>query len=213
VDGVTEVELTLEDGSQATYPVRDNGLVVDTLPAPIVRADWTGSDGRAHGQRVFVGARLKAEDLFVALSAPAGAAGELPGLPGSRQVVAAGGASAWLVPRRDAVCLAVQIGRRLASGCRRRLQYTNKPIVVGLAGDAGSRVVAAAFADLTTRIDLSPPAGTDRQGVLLWSDQGEARTLRSSDPALGTVWTRIPAGTDAFVLNARAQDPKTLPDP
>jgi hypothetical protein len=154
-----------------------------------------------------------ADELYVALTAPAGAAGELPGLPGSRRVLVAGGASAWLVPRRDAICLVVQLGRRSASGCRQPLNFTNRPLVVGLAGGAGTRVVAAAFADLTTRFSLAPAAGDEHQGVLLWSDRGVARTLKSSDPALGTVRTRIPAGTGAFVLNARAQDPRMLPDP
>jgi hypothetical protein len=212
-DGVHEVTLTLDNGSRTTYPITGNGVVFDTLPARVTRVEWIGGDGLAHSSDFVGGRPLAADELFVALTAPAGAAGELPGLPGSRRVLQAGGASAWLVPRHNAICLVVQLGRRSASGCRQPLRFTNRPLVVGLPGNAGTRVVAAAFADLTTRFALTPAAGDEHRGVLLWSDGGVARTLKSSDPALGTVRTRIPSGIDAFVLNARAQDPKTLPDP
>jgi hypothetical protein len=88
---------------------------------------------------------------------------------------------------------------------------------VALPGGSGGRVVVAAFADSISSFSVGPKAGIAQSawtgGVLLWTDGGQARTVRFKLTAGDRLRQAIPAEGAAFVLNARAQDPRTLPDP
>jgi hypothetical protein len=212
-DGVRSVTFTREDGHRTSFVVISNGVTVQP-PSPIVKAEWTAPDGQPQHANFFT-KTLAAQDLYVALNAAPGPAGELQGLPGSRRVLEAGSASAWLVPRQNAVCLVLKVAERTTSGCRSPVTETRHPIVVSLPGGAGERVVAAAFADVITRSEVTPEAGIVRlskgSGVLLWSDRGEARTLRYRGAARGSASTAVPAVVEGFVLSARPRAPETIP--
>jgi hypothetical protein len=214
-DGIRGITFTFDDGRRIAFPVTTNGLAVQ-LPQRAVRAEWIAPDGQPQRAEL-VHVAPSAKDLFVALNAAPGPAGELSGLPGSRRVLEADSTSAWLVPRRNAVCLVLKIGERKASGCRSPVTDARRPIVVALAGGAGERVVAAAFADAYTGLALTPGDGISRlsqfRGVILWSDRGEARTLTYRNVARGTARNSVPARSEGFVLNARAEPPETIPPP
>jgi hypothetical protein len=210
-DGVRSVSLILANGDERTVPVVDNGVVVD-LPSAVVRANWTAPDGRARGAD-YPGATGAAK-AFAVLRTPEQTGGELPGLPGSRLALSTGAVKAWLVPRRGAICLVVQIKDRSTAGCRPIAIHA--PMLVALPGGAGGRVVVAAYPDAITGVSVAPKAGLANAAysanVLLWSDGGEPRTLRYVTHD-GPVRRNVPTFMRAFPFNARAQDPKTLPDP
>jgi hypothetical protein len=211
-DGVREVTVTLENGDRHAYPVTVNGVVLDHLAAPAAYAEWDAGDGSR--RRVgFESERF--DDLYRALRAPGAG---LPGFPGSRKVLGANATSVWLVPRKGAICLVVQIKNRQASGCMvRRLDAINGPLVVSMPGGVGGRVVVAATSDRLPIITLRSRAGIDQSsytgGVLLWSDGGERRVLDFGVHSGRRLSLNVPAGTGGFVLGGVAKDPNSFPDP
>lgn len=213
-DGVREVTFTLDDDRRVTLPVTTNGIVAE-LPAGVIRADWVAPDGQPQSEDFEAGG-ITAKDLYVGLNAAPGRAGELARLAGSRRVLADGSASAWLVPRRNAVCLVLVIGDRRGSGCRRPAVDTRRPIVVALASSGGERVVAAVVADTTTHFEVTPDTGISKlskgAGVLLWSDRGEATTLRYENGVTGPSVAGVRSGVEGFVLFARAEPPEAIPE-
>jgi hypothetical protein len=213
-DGVRNVTFTLEDDRQITLPVTTNGIAAE-FPARVIQADWVAPD-RQLQRDDFLANGLTARELYVGLNAAPGGAGELDGLRGSRRVLADGSASAWLVPRRSAVCLVLAIGDRRASGCRNPAVDTRRPIVVALTSSGGERVVAAAFADTATHFEVGPDAGISRltkgAGALLWTDRGEARQLRYENGLTGPSLSKVRSGVEGFVLFARAEPPEAIPE-
>jgi hypothetical protein len=214
-DGVREVTVTLENGDRHAYPVATNGVVLDRLPAPATYAEWVARDG----SRRSVGFESERfDDLYRALRAPGAPDGDLPGFPGSRKVLGADSASVWLVPRKGAICLVVQIKNRQASGCMvRRLDAITGPLVVSLPGGVGGRVVVAATSDRLPNLDLRSRAGVDQSsytgGVLLWSDGGGRRVLDFGSHFGPRLSLNVPAGTGGFVVGGVAKDPNSFPDP
>jgi hypothetical protein len=209
-DGVRKVSLILANGDERTFPVVDNGVIVD-LPSPVVRANWTAADGSAKGMS-YGGAAAPPADLFAVLRTPRETGGELPGLPGSRLALTMGAAKVWLVPRRGVICVVVRIKDRSTSGCQPVAIANQAPMLVALRGGAGGRTVVAVYSSAIREVSISPRKGIAQQGytanVMLWSDSGGTRTLRyvtQGGPVRRTL--------RGFPFNARRQDPRSFPDP
>jgi hypothetical protein len=214
-DGVREVTVTLENGDRHAYPVVTNGIVLDRLPAAAAYAEWVARN-RNRARVPFDNGRF--DDLYTVLRAPGEPEGDLPGFPGSRGVLRANATSVWLVPRKGAICLVVQIKNRQASGCMvRRLDAITGPLVVSMPGGVGGRVVVAASSDRLPNLALRSHAGIDQLsssgGVLLWSDGGGRRVLDFGAPSGRRLSLNVPASTRGFVLGGVARDPKSFPDP
>jgi hypothetical protein len=154
-DGVHEVTLTLANGEQATYPVKDNGFARD-VPARPARLDWIAPDGEAKSQQFLRAPAVRAEDFYPALKRAPTPQDALDGRPGAWLVARSGNARAWLVPRLGAVCLVLNASGAQASGCRRKVADVRYPVIVALHG-----AIAITFPRGATRItvDGRPRAG------------------------------------------------------
>jgi hypothetical protein len=198
-DGVRKVSLILANGDERTFPVVDNGVVVD-LPSPVVRANWTAADGSARGAS-YGGAAAPVADLFAALRTPRATGGELPGRPGSRLALRANSVKVWLVPRARTICVVVQIKDRSASGCQPVAMANQAPMAIAMPGSAG-RVAVVVHADSITGVSVSKgfAQSASTANVFMWTDRGGPRTLRyvtRDGPVRKTLRT--------FPLNARMQ--------
>jgi hypothetical protein len=158
----------------------------------------------------------RAADFYSVLTRPAGPDDSVRGLAEARKLVQLGHATAWLVPRRGAVCLVLQFQDRNVSGCRHKLADVRYPLVVALPGrpDRGDpqRVIAAVFPDTAKNISVIPAVRSVRSGNALLIAEGDtAQLLRwrvSSRAPLRTL-TFPPGG--GFMLHARETSPASIP--
>ncbi|MBE2319693.1 hypothetical protein DVA67_027235 [Solirubrobacter sp. CPCC 204708] len=196
-----------------TVTAMSPGVRPSTLPADAllmlmtggdgVRLEWTAPDGSPRTYEVRGRGPAAFWSRFWDVEIPQD---RLEGLPGARSLGSEAGVSAWLVPRRDAVCLVVIAGRSENSGCRSPVSDTRFPIVVS----AGARIVAA-FPDTLKALAVEP--GSARHTV--WHNaiviDGDAELIRYEDSA-GERELRLPRQED-FVLHADAVDPSDLGPP
>src|SRR5262249_20697223 len=101
-------------GTSGTYPVATNGFARDAPSRP-ARLEWRAPDGTAQHADFFHAPAFRAQDFYPVLARKATTKDALPGLPGARLILQKGPASAWLVPRRGAVCLVLHAGTAQAS--------------------------------------------------------------------------------------------------
>jgi hypothetical protein len=207
-DGVSSVS-----AGSTEYPVRTNGVIIDVPKWPI-DLTWMTPNGPASAH-FEAGPAPTAEMLFAALRRPWKPADNLAGFPGARLLYMSADVTAWLIPRRGAVCLQVTtIGARrdTRSGCRHRLDDVRDPIIVAVP-HRPQHVVAMVFPDGAT----SP--GVNQDGFRLIREGEEAVNVRYIDPT-GTPrvswFPTSPVGGPemaAFVLHARAESPSSLEAP
>ena len=95
----------------------------------------------------------RAADFYSVLKRPAGPDDATHGLTEARRLVHLGHATAYLVPRRDAVCLVLQFQDTNVSGCRHKLADVRYPLVVALPGrpDRGARSESSPQSSRTRR--------------------------------------------------------------
>ncbi|MDA0158643.1 hypothetical protein OM076_00080 [Solirubrobacter ginsenosidimutans] len=210
-DGVAEATVTLADGSTVTRPVKDNTFALD-VPARPTKLQWTAPDGRPQQNEYHAAPGFKASDFYSVLKRPEQPGDALDGLPGARRLLNLEDATAWLVPRKSAVCLVLDVDGRRASGCRHKVGDVRFPLVVALAGTP-ERIVAAAFPDAAEHIQVLPAVRSARSSNALIIAQGQtAQRLRwkisSPDPPRTET---LPPGDAGFVLHARAESPSSIP--
>jgi hypothetical protein len=158
----------------------------------------------------------RAADFYSVLKRPAGPDDAVRGLAEARKLVQLGHATAYLVPRRGAVCLVVQWHDQNVSGCRHKLADVRYPLVVALPGrpDRGDpqRLIAAVFPDTARNISVIPAVRSARSGNALLIAEGDTAQLlrwqiRSQAPP--RTLTFPPGG--GFMLHAREESPASIP--
>ena len=158
-----------------------------TFGAGSGRLESTAPDGTPRADHIYRGDAATNWGRFWDVERPAD---RLDDLPGARRIVSDPEVDAWLVPRRDAVCLLVRAGEDQNSGCRRNLGDTRFPIVVSV-----EHRIVAAFPDRLRPLSVEPPPATAiRSNALLIRDGDVRRQLhlpRQCGPARGA-----PAGPE-----------------
>jgi hypothetical protein len=158
----------------------------------------------------------RAADFYSVLKRPATHDDAVRGLFEARRLAQLGHATAWLVPRRGAVCLVLQFQDSNVSVCRHNVADVRYPLVAALPGrpDRGEpqRVIAAVFPDTAKNISVFPSVRSARSGNALIIGEGDiAQYLRwqtSSDSPPRTL--SFPPG-GRFVLHAREESPASIP--
>jgi hypothetical protein len=207
-DSVTSVS-----AGGTVYPVRTNGVIIDVPKWP-VELTWMTPDGPV-SRRFEAGPAPTAETFYSVLRRRWKPSDNLAGYPGARLLYGSPDVSAWLIPRRGAVCLQVRtVDARTdtRSGCRHQLDDVRHPIVVAVP-HLPEHVVAMVFPDGAT----SP--GIDENGFRLIRDGNSAVNVRYTDPTgiRRVSWfpTSPVGGPElaAFVLHARAESPSSIEAP
>jgi hypothetical protein len=196
-DAVRQVTLTLPGGRPQGYRVGVYAL--PAIPGQAARLQWTAPDGTPREERFDGRGPATYWSRFWDVETPAD---RRDGLPGTRLLVKDGDVTAYLVPRRDAMCLLVYVANAGRSACRQNLADTRFPIVVSIDG-----TTVAAFPD--TLEPMAPEAsGVTRQRDAVVARPGTLETLRYRDRA-GERADRLP-DQQGFVLHARPMSPFRL---
>jgi len=208
-NGVRSVRRGWTGFKPEAFPVTNN-LVVFTGPADSGRLDWIAPDGgQAH---LVVGDRRDPRLYYPRLNEPGGAADRLEGVPGARLLVEEGGVRAWLVPRRQTICLVVRTGSGETSACRRG-DDIRTPLVIG-APALPQTVVVAAFPTRLLPLEVSPATARSSVGAdgLLVLDGADLQSFQYRDTETGDE-PRVypPLNIDGFVLNGSAKHPLDYP--
>ncbi|MDA0167801.1 hypothetical protein OJ998_01780 [Solirubrobacter taibaiensis] len=198
-DAVRTVRITTPGFKPFTLEAAD-ALAV-TLGSRSTRLEWVAPDGTPRADHLYGRDAAAHWGRFWDAERPAD---HLDDLPGARRIVSDRKVDAWLVPRRNAVCLVVRSGNDQNSGCRRNLGNSSFPIVVSV-----EHRIVAAFPDRLRPLSVEPPSRHSNQSnALLIRDGDDAVTFTYRDTA-GVREVRLPDQKD-FVLNADPMSPLDL---
>lgn len=193
-DGVKSVTRTWLNRTPARFAVLRN-LVTFAAPVGSGALEWRAPDGSTH--------REKLRDItnprmwYPRLGRPETALDRLGGYPGARLLITAsdGQVDAWLVPRRDAICLVVRMRRQERSVCRTPVADTRKPLMVVMPSHP-QRIVVIATQSWQQPLWVTPEAAqraiSDDAFLILEGD--EARSIRYRDDRGRDVVVELPRG-------------------
>jgi hypothetical protein len=200
-NGVKTVKRQWTSYEPASFAVSRN-LVVFTAPSGRGRLDWRAPDGTA-AHIAIAGTTLEDAASYYSVLPRGEQPGDgVNGLAGARWLISLGDVNAWMVPRRNAVCLIVRLGQRRNSGCRAPVGNTALPLVVALDGYA-----TIALPDGSEVLSPPPPGGVTTSTMLLARG---AREFRYRSPYGDEQTVTLPTETD-YVLNGFEKRPEDLP--
>ncbi|RKQ90709.1 hypothetical protein C8N24_0522 [Solirubrobacter pauli] len=208
-NGVRSVRREWTGFEPAPFAVTNN-LVVFSAPVGGGRLDWVAPDGTpAHLE---VRNPKDPHSFYPRLNEPATEADRYANLPGARLLAGAEGVRAWLVPRRQRICLVVELTGGSGGSVCRRPDEVSTPLVI--ATPAEPQVVVAAFPSTLVPLEVSPATARSRvsaDGILVL-DGTDLTALRWRDTQTGSdVQLRTPFAIDGYVLNGEAGHPSRYP--
>lgn len=208
-NGVRSVRREWTGYRPASFAVNQN-LVVFSAPLGGGRLDWVAPDGTpAHLE---VRNPKNPHSFYPRLNEPATEADRYANLPGARLLLEDKGVHAWLVPRRQRICLVVELAGGSGGSACRRADEVSAPLVI--ATTAEPQVVVAAFPSTLIPLGISPATARNRvsaDGILVL-DGTDLTALRWRDTRTGSeAQLRTPFNIDGYVLNGEAGHPSRYP--
>lgn len=193
-DGVRSVTRTWQ-GRTTRLQVSGN-LLAAAVPPGRSRLDWRTPGGAAAHVwlRDFTSPRM----WYPRLGVPEMERDRALGFPGARFLFAPpeGDVEAWLVPRRDAICLVARNAGEQRSVCRTPVNDTRKPLMLSLPSHP-QRILVFAFASWQSPLSVSPERArrSISSDAIVVFDGDTARTVSYRDDRGRRVAVDIPAGS------------------
>ncbi|MDA0183448.1 hypothetical protein OJ997_24275 [Solirubrobacter phytolaccae] len=187
-------------------------LVVFTAPPGAGELSWKAPDGTPVTRKL---RDIRDPRLwYPRLTEPEDALDRLAGFAGARHLIADEDADvhAWLVPRKNAICLLVRVRRVENSGCRTPVEDVGSPLVVATPASP-EPVVVAAFPSTLVPLEVRPGEVRDKivdDGVLILDGESAMAIDYRYPRERGTRDVMLPYNIDGYVINGDEVRPGEL---